>query len=180
MPIYTRTGDKGKTSLFGGSRVFKSDIRVETYGTIDELNSMLGLTIVFLTKKSEDPIKQELEHVQQDLFNIGSVLATPGINSINGFEKRIKEFEELIDLLTIQLPQLQNFILPGGGEAGALLHVARTITRRAERCIVSLMQQEEVDVRIVMYINRLSDLLFTMARFVNCNEYRKETVWKKK
>ena len=180
MPIYTRTGDKGKTSLFGGSRVFKSDIRVETYGTIDELNSMLGLTIVFLTKKSEDPIKQELEHVQQDLFNIGSVLATPGINSIKGLEKRIKEFEELIDLLTIQLPQLQNFILPGGGEAGALLHVARTITRRAERCIVSLMQQEEVDVRIVMYINRLSDLLFTMARFVNCKEHRKETVWKKK
>jgi cob(I)alamin adenosyltransferase len=178
MAIYTRTGDKGKTSLFGGSRVLKSDIRVEAYGTIDELNSMLGFKIVFLDKKSVMTLKQELEHIQQDLFAIGSALATPGANSVNGLDLRIKEFEMLIDALTDQLPQLQNFILPGGGEAGSLLHIARTITRRAERCIVALMQQEEVDSGILMYFNRLSDLLFTMARYANNLEKKKETIWK--
>ena len=179
MAIYTRTGDKGKTSLFDGTRVLKSHVRVETYGTIDELNSLIGAAVARI-KKQESGIKKELEKIQHDLFAIGSALATPHAMPVIGLETRPADFEKLIDEMTAKLPELKNFILPGGSIAGSLLHVARTVARRAERKIVALVQKEDVDTAIVIYLNRLSDLLFTMARFVNHLEKQKETVWRKK
>jgi cob(I)alamin adenosyltransferase len=179
MPIYTRTGDKGKTALFDGTRVLKSHIRVETYGTIDELNSMIGVAIAHLKPSFAKP-KAELEEIQHDLFAIGSALATPDPLPIEGLENRPKDFEKLIDRLTSRMPELKNFILPGGGKIGAFLHMARTITRRAERQLVSLMEKEEVDPAISIYLNRLSDLLFTMARYANFVEKKKEITWKKR
>lgn len=179
MPIYTRTGDKGKTSLFDGTRVLKSHVRVEAYGTIDELNSMLGAAASQL-KTKDVKLKTELEQIQHDLFAIGSALATPAPLPVIGLAERSKEFEKVIDGLTAKLPELTQFILPGGSRAGSLLHVARTITRRAERQLVALMQEEEIDQAIIVYVNRLSDLLFTAARFANYTEKKKEIVWIKK
>ena len=182
MPIYTRTGDKGKTSLFDGTRVLKSDKRVETYGTIDELNSTIGVAIAEIKDlriKIKD-VTDELEKIQHDLLDIGSTLATPHPMPVVGLEDRPKEFEALIDTMTSKMPELKAFILPGGGKAGAQLHVCRTIARRAERQLVALTQKEKVDRTIITYINRLSDLLFTMARYVNYVEKKKEIIWIKK
>ena len=179
MPIYTRTGDKGKTSLFDGTRVLKSDKRVDTYGTIDELNSMIGAAISQL-KTRESKVTNELQNIQHDLLDIGSALATPHPMPVEGLEKRPKEFEKLIDDFTKKMPEITYFILPGGGKAGSFLHVCRTITRRAERQLVALMQKEKIDTEIVTYLNRLSDLLFTMARYVNHIEKKKEIKWIKK
>lgn len=182
MPIYTRTGDKGKTSLFDGTRVLKSHKRVETYGTIDELNSTIGVAnaeIKGLRIRLKN-ITDELEKMQHDLFEIGSTLATPHPMPVEGLENRPKEFEKIIDSLTKKMPELKEFILPGGGKAGSHLHVCRTIARRAERQLVALMQKEEIDPMIVMYLNRLSDLLFTLARYVNYKEKKKEVKWIKK
>src|SRR5258708_8510387 len=179
MPIYSRTGDKGKTSLFDGTRVLKSHDRVNTYGTIDELNSMIGVVIAHLTTKNKEQ-KKELEKIQHDLLDIGSALATPHPMPVVGLENRPKEFEKLIDDMTKKMPELKAFILPGGGKAGSLLHVSRTIVRRAERQLVALMQKEKVDDAIVIYLNRLSDLFFTMARYVNYVEKKKEITWIKK
>lgn len=182
MPIYTRTGDKGTTSLFDKTRVLKSNDRVESYGTIDELNSMIGAVIAHLrrSKKQELRIKEELEQIQNDLLEIGSSLANPKSLPIKGLNIRPADFEKLIDKMTAKIPELKNFILPGGSKAGSLLHIARTIARRAERRIVHLIQTEDIDQDVVIYVNRLSDLLFTMARFVNHNEKKKETKWIKK
>lgn len=182
MPIYTRTGDKGKTSLFDGTRVLKSHKRVDTYGTIDELNSMIGAALAEIKslKVKITNIPDELEKIQHDLLDIGSALATPHPMPVVGLEKRPIEFEQLIDTMTKKMPELKSFILPGGGKAGSLLHVARTIARRAERQLVALMQKEKFDYSIVRYLNRLSDLLFTMARYVNYKEKKKETKWIKK
>lgn len=178
MPIYTRKGDKGLTSLYGGKRVLKSQIRVDAYGTIDELNSVLGLVVAQLSS-NQGSLKQELEAIQTDLFDLGSNLANPTASPISWLEQRVKAFEELVDTLTAELPALTNFILPGGGVSGATLHQARTVCRRAERRLVALLQEEHVDPLLVKYINRLSDLLFTMARFVNHQEKKKETIWTK-
>jgi len=185
MPIYTRTGDKGQTSLFGGKRVLKSDKRVDAYGTVDELNTFIGVTLNELSGNpdqeiSVETIKKELDQIQNDLFEIGSALATPSSMPINDLENRVKKFEQLIDKLTVQMPVLQNFILPGGGKTGSLLHIDRAISRRAERRVIALMQAEYIDQGIVIYLNRLSDLLFTMARFMNYHEEQKEVVWKKR
>ena len=182
MPIYTRTGDKGTTSLFDATRVLKSSERVETYGTIDELNSVIGVAIAELGTQNQElrTVSDELEQIQRDLLEIGAALANPKALPIKGLNKRPTDFEKLIDKMTDKLPELKNFILPGGGKAGSLLHIARTIARRAERRIVGLIQNEKVDQDIVIYVNRLSDLLFTMSRFVNHQENKKETVWKKK
>jgi cob(I)alamin adenosyltransferase len=152
---------------------------VETYGTIDELNSTLGLVISHLKTKSTK-LKGELQKIQHDLFAIGSALATPAALPVIGLDTRPKDFEKLIDKMTAKMPEIKYFILPGGGRAGSLLHVARTITRRAERQLVTLIQKEEVDQAIIIYLNRLSDLLFTMARFVNYLEKKKEIKWIKK
>lgn len=179
MPIYTRTGDKGLTSLFDQTRVLKSHNRVEAYGTIDELNSLLGAAISQL-ENQEEFIKDELERVQHDLLEIGAALANPKAIPVKALKNRPTDFEKLMDRMTAKMPELRNFILPGGGKAGSLLHVARTVARKAERRIVGLIQDEEVDRDIVIYVNRLSDLLFTMARFVNHTENKKETKWIKK
>lgn len=177
MKIYTRTGDKGKTSLFDGKRVLKSDKKVETYGTIDELNSAIGAASAFIKVRL---INKELEEIQNDLLEIGSSLAVSTTLSVDQLKNRPVEFEKLIDKLTKQLPPLNQFILPGGGKGGSLLHVARTIARRAERHVVGLSKSENVDDIIIIYLNRLSDLLFTMARFVNYKESQREKIWKKK
>jgi cob(I)alamin adenosyltransferase len=176
-PIYTRGGDKGKTSLFDGKRVWKFDVKVETYGTIDELNSMIGLASSFIKIPK---INKELEEIQNDLLEIGSSLAVSSTLPAPQIARRPTEFEKLIDELTKQIPPLTQFILPGGGKGGASLQVARTIARRAERRIVDLARKEEIDEVIIIYLNRLSDLLFTMARFVNYKEKQKEKIWKKK
>jgi cob(I)alamin adenosyltransferase len=182
MPIYTRTGDKGKTSLFDGTRVLKSDKRVESYGTIDELNSNIGVAIAEIKdlRLKIKEITDELEKIQHDLLEIGSTLATPHPMPVVGLQNRPKEFEAFIDKMTNKMPELKAFILPGGGKAGSYLHVCRTIARRAERQLVVLMQKEKVDRTIITYINRLSDLLFTMARYVNYVEKKKEIKWIKK
>lgn len=179
MPIYTRTGDKGLTSLFDSTRVSKSSERVETYGTIDELNSLIGSVIAHM-ENSDDFVKKELEKIQNDLLEIGASLANPKSLSIKELKNRPTDFEEQIDKMTDKLPELKNFILPGGGKAGSLLHVARTTARKAERRIVGLLQSENIDQDIVIYVNRLSDLLFTMARYVNHLENKKEIKWSKK
>lgn len=183
MKIYTRTGDKGTTGLFGGTRVRKDDTRIEAIGSIDELNSAIGIAIAHNSK-----FKTELERIQGDLFEIGAVLATPTRQRIKErrvheeFGKhlagRVEEFEQLIDLLTSQLSPLRSFILPGGSKGGAVLHLARSIGRRAERRVAVLSQREHVSDEIIIYMNRLSDLLFTMARFVNKQKRIPETPWK--
>lgn len=191
MPIYTRTGDKGKTSLFGGKRVLKSNIRVDTYGTIDELNSAIGVVIAGIANRpakagssaSRDKsqianVQKELLQIQHDLFAIGAYLANPKAGAVKSLSGRVKEFEKMIDAQTKKMPELKNFILPGGGMIGAQLHQARTVARRAERQLVALMQKEALDEKVIIYINRLSDLLFSTARFVNHNEKKKETIWK--
>jgi cob(I)alamin adenosyltransferase len=179
MPIYTKTGDKGTTSLFGGVRVPKNNIRVETYGTVDELNSLLGVVVSQIENHENEA--EKLQIIQRDLLDIGSRLANPAKPLEESFvaylEERITLFEKDIDTYTEQLPPLRNFILPGGGQAGALLHLARTVTRRVERRIITLSQSENVDSVIVKYFNRLSDLLFTMSRFINHKEKKAETIW---
>ncbi len=173
MPIYTRKGDKGQTALFTGLKVFKNHLRVEAYGTIDELNSVIGM----IDPKAVSIIK-ELSKIQNDLFLIGSILANPQNKKVNWLEKRVLEFENLIDKLTLEMPKLANFILPGGGKSGAMLHFARTVSRRAERMVVSLSKKEKVDDDILMYLNRLSDLFFTMARYENFKQKKKEIIWR--
>jgi cob(I)alamin adenosyltransferase len=175
--IYTKAGDKGKTSLFDEKKVYKSDRKVETYATLDELNSSIGAASPFIKIKL---INKELEEIQNDLLEIGSSLAVSQTLPIPQLIKRPEEFEKLIDKLTSQMPELTQFILPGGGRGGALLHVARTLARRAERRVVELSRKEEIDPVILVYLNRLSDLLFTFARYVNFKEKKKEKVWRKK
>lgn len=185
--IYTRTGDKGTTGLYGGKRVSKDNLRVEAYGAIDELNSAIGLTIAQIRNPKLE-IRKELSKIQNDLFEVAAVLATPARGRVkekriheqftSHLTKRVLEFEKLIDSLTSKLSPLNSFILPGGGKAGAMLHLARSISRRAERRIVSLAKIEEVNSEIIIYMNRLSDLLFTIARYVNFIEKKKETIWK--
>lgn len=176
MPIYTRTGDKGKTGLLNGQRVSKADLRIEALGAIDELNSATG--VVLSIKYLVLSIRRELIEIQNDLLTIGSTLAnlvSQG-ESLQSLRGRVIEFEDFIDRLTLQMPKLGNFILPGGGKTGALLHLTRAICRRAEREVVKLNAKEKIDGNIIVYLNRLSDLLFTMARFVNFKEKRKEQV----
>ncbi len=179
MPIYTRTGDKGKTSLFDGTRVPKYHVRVGAYGTIDELNSVIGVAIAQLGTKNKE-LRTELEGIQHDLFEIGSALAMPHPLPVEGVDGRVGEFEKLIDKMTGKLPDLKNFILPGGGLTGAHLHIARTVARRAERAVIKMSGKEKIDKNIVIYLNRLSDLLFTMARYANSLEKKKEKIWVKR
>ena len=173
MPIYTKTGDGGQTGLFSGKRVSKASLRIEAIGTVDELNSVIGLTIS-LTADRE--IKKELIEIQKDLFVIGGALANP-LQKVKLLE-RTKEFENQIDKMTKKLPPLFNFILPGGGIGGSTLHIARTVCRRTERRIVELSKKEKVQSDIVIYINRLSDLFLTMSRFINHLEKKEEIIWK--
>ena len=174
MSVYTRTGDKGKTSLYQGKRVSKASLRIQAIGTIDELNSVIGIAVS--TFKVKNPkLKANLLKIQSDLFEIGAALANPS-SKVN-LEPKVKEFELEIDKLDKKLPELKNFILPGGSLTGANLHLARTVARRAERRITELSEKERVDEGIIIYLNRLSDFLFMTARFINYKEKKKETLW---
>ncbi|HEY8849028.1 MAG TPA: cob(I)yrinic acid a,c-diamide adenosyltransferase [Thermoanaerobaculia bacterium] len=170
MKIYTRTGDSGETSLFGGSRVAKNDPRIEAYGTIDELNSTVG---VARASWPSSPIDKQLGAIQSDLFDIGAHLAAPGNDRFAGVEpRRIEELERAIDAMESELPPLTSFIIPGGSLAAAQLHVARTVCRRAERRVVALE-----DTATVAYLNRLSDYLFVAARYANRGHGVPDTPW---
>lgn len=170
MKIYTKTGDKGTTSLIYGQRVAKNDLRVEAYGTCDEANSMIGLALTYINKENfhgKESLEKVYHKIQTILFHVGAELATPKGKEVKWSvaPDHIEELEKQIDEWNGQLTELTNFILPGGHSAGAAFHVARTITRRAERCAVSL--GDEVNPLVLAYLNRLSDLLFVTARYVN-------------
>lgn len=178
MKLYTRTGDTGETSLFGKARISKADARVDAYGEVDELGAWLG----FVRTHEIDPdLDEALLRIQRDLFALGAQLADPSEKLSERLTKAfladadVKRLEDLIDRLDAEVPPLSHFILSGGGPAGAALHVARTICRRAERRIVALAPP--VDAVLVRYVNRLSDLLFAMARATNHRSSRPETAW---
>ncbi len=182
MPIYTKTGDKGKTSLFSGKRVYKDDLRVETYGTLDELNSVIGLVLSYKNKnlKKDKIITQTLFDVQSTLFYIGSYFADlPDTVSDIDFSEKLKTFEKSIDFVMKEMPIFNSFILPGGGTRGATLHVARTLARRLERLIIKLHRKQKVAPEVIQYINRLSDVLFAFARYSNFLEGKKESIWER-
>ena len=176
--IYTRTGDKGETGLVGGARVSKDSIRVEAYGNVDELNSVIGIVRASLNDKELDGL---LAEIQNDLFVVGSDLASVGEPQQRGVprisKERIVAMERTIDRFEAELTPLKSFILPSGGVSGSLLHNARTVARRAERRIVTLGKVEAVNGQLVPYMNRLSDLLFVMARVANHRENKPETEW---
>jgi cob(I)alamin adenosyltransferase len=178
VKLYTRTGDTGETSLFGKARISKADARVDAYGEVDELGAWLG----FVRTHEIDPdLDEALLRIQRDLFALGAQLADPSEKLSERLTKAfladadVKRLEDLIDRLDAEVPPLSHFILSGGGPAGAALHVARTICRRAERRIVALAPP--VDALLVRYVNRLSDLLFAMARATNHRSSRPETAW---
>jgi cob(I)alamin adenosyltransferase len=179
--IYTRTGDKGETGLVGGSRVSKDSVRVDAYGSVDELNSVLGVVRAFLNDTELDGLLAEL---QSDLFVVGADLAsTPQSQqrSIPRISKeKIEAMEKTIDKFEGELSPLKAFILPSGGVAGSLLHNARTVARRAERRMVTLSRTEPINEQLLPYMNRLSDLLFVMARTANRRENKPETEWHSK
>jgi len=177
--IYTKTGDKGTTALFGGTRVSKASLRVDAYGTVDELNSVLGVVISLLPANDKE-VSREITQIQHDLFEIGANLADPKSKEISYLDDRVGEMEKSIDTMTSEIPPLTQFILPGGGKSGALLHVARTVARRCERRVVELGESEELKQNIKRYFNRLSDLLFTLARYINMREKKEEIKWTKK
>jgi cob(I)alamin adenosyltransferase len=163
--VYTKAGDKGQTSLVGGARVSKASLRVDAYGDVDELSSVIGLARAHM---HNDEIDELLGLVQNDLFTLGADLASPseiGVPRID--ESFITRLEELADRFLAQLEPLKEFILPGGSEAGASLHLARTVARRAERRAVALSETEQINPQTIVYLNRLSDLLFVLARVVN-------------
>jgi cob(I)alamin adenosyltransferase len=179
--IYTRTGDEGETGLFGGGRVPKSHPRVRAYGEVDELNAVLGWAIARLPE-SEPQVRGRLTTVQGDLFTLGAHLATPdGAPARQHIPQlpvdRPAAFEQWIDEAEEELEPLRSFILPGGSEAGAALHLARTVCRRAERHVVELAAETAIDGAILIYLNRLSDLLFDLARLVNRRAEVPETPW---
>ncbi|MEK6981870.1 MAG: cob(I)yrinic acid a,c-diamide adenosyltransferase [Candidatus Micrarchaeota archaeon] len=177
MPIYTKTGDLGQTSLLGGERVSKSDARVSACGDTDELNACIGVILSFSEDKQ---IAEQLQEIQKDLFTIGAHLASKKaavplpILPLH----RISQMEEHMDKIEEELGPLRNFILPGGSKTGALLHLARAICRRAERNIIVLNELEKVNENIVIYLNRLSDYLFMLARKSNKNDKVEEIIWK--
>jgi cob(I)alamin adenosyltransferase len=181
MKIYTKGGDKGETGLFGGDRITKNSERIEAYGTIDELNSFIGLTITEV--KSED-IKNLLQTIQNRLFTVGSDLATllNEKNQKHNIRRVPKEFfeetEKQIDKFDEQLKPLQNFIIPGGTKSAALLNICRTICRRAERRVVALNESTGIGDNIIIFLNRLSDLFFVLARYENMISGIPDTIWK--
>ncbi len=182
MKIYTRTGDDGTTGLFGGGRVSKSNLRVEAYGTVDELNSVLGVARTCLKDQELDEI---LAQLQEELFTLGADLATPITPKGDGpYTMRIQEgsaanLETIIDRCEADLEPLKNFILPGGTPAAAQIHLSRTICRRAERLTVALLENDtKLNAEILIYLNRLSDLLFVLGRWANHRASHPETPWK--
>lgn len=170
MKIYTKSGDKGETSLVYGQRVLKTDARVEAYGTCDEANSIIGMALSYIPNEAKWKELLGIFHVvQTKLFHVGAELATPAGKQVGWpiAEEDIAFLEETIDRWDSTLPPLTNFVLPGGSPAGSTLHVARTVARRAERKAIAIQQEEEVNPIVIKYLNRLSDFLFVAARFVN-------------
>lgn len=181
MKIYTKTGDKGQTSLFDGTRLSKDDIRIEAYGTVDELNSNLGLLISLLPNFPIEEVEFLIE-IQRDLFVIGSYLATP-FDKINLLKLKeidvtlISKLEIAMDTMDSQLKELKSFILPGGSQSIAVCHICRTVCRRAERRVVTLASMDTINENLIIYLNRLSDYFFTMSRFIAFKSNIKETIW---
>jgi cob(I)alamin adenosyltransferase len=181
MKIYTKTGDQGQTGLFGGGRVSKDDPRVEAYGDVDELNAVLGLARALEMMPRIDEV---LVPIQRDLFSIGALLSTPDLEKMHDHlakaqvdDGRIRELEQAIDACDRELEPLRAFIVPGGTSKAAALHVARTVCRRAERRVIHLQRNVEIPQIVVIYLNRLSDLLFTLARVANTRAGAGEVTW---
>ncbi len=171
--IYTRAGDAGTTSFLGGERVSKDDLRIEVYGTFDELNSVLGVVRGLL---GAGFLFQAVEQIQHDLFTVCAELATASeeiATTPHVLPLHVRRLEQWIDGLEEQLPKQTSFILPGGSSAGSFLHVARAVCRRAERCLVHLSKTQKISPEVLQYVNRLSDLLFIMARFAN-KDYKEQ------
>jgi len=172
--VVTKTGDKGDTALIGGQRVSKGSIRVSAYGEVDELNSLLGLASAHLTDSECIDLIQEIQH---RLFTVGADLASPECVEVPRVcEKHVERLEAMMEALMDDLPPLEEFILPGGGAGGATLHLARTVARRAERTAVLLHHESEINPLAIIFLNRLSDLLFVMARVANKRENQPETL----
>lgn len=190
MKIYTKAGDKGETGLFGGGRVRKDHPRIASYGSVDELNVVIGWVVAAIGAVKSPalaaPFSVLLEKIQNDLFDIGAVLATPDRKKLQDrggtfvTEGDTQALEAAIDAMEEGLPPLKTFILPGGSELAARCHLARTVCRRAEREIVSLADREPVDAEILAYINRLSDYFFVLARWANKSEGVADKEWKKR
>ncbi len=176
MKIYTKTGDAGETGMFGGGRVPKDDPRVRAYGEVDELNAWIGFVIAIHLPTFESNV---LQTIQRDLFSIGAELATPDPAKLRTQldPATVGELERFIDSYDPKLKPLKNFILPGGSPKGAALHVARTVCRRAERAVVTLARSHQINPLIINYLNRLSDLLFVLARAVNMQTGHDDIAW---
>lgn len=170
--IYTRTGDQGTTGLGDGSRVSKDSLRVTAYGTTDELNSVIGMV---LAHDLPERVKMVLNEIQHHLFDLGGELCIPGHESLT--EKHVSWLEKQLDQFNENLPVLKDFILPGGGHAASACHLARTVCRRAERCVISLGAEETLPSQSVIYLNRLSDLLFVIARVLARHDNGSEVLW---
>ncbi|WP_268542721.1 cob(I)yrinic acid a,c-diamide adenosyltransferase [Candidatus Nitrosotenuis cloacae] len=177
MKIYTKTGDDGSTGLQGGKRVSKSDLRILAYGAVDEINSCLGIT---LANGADSDVAELLTRIQNELFVAGSDLSNPDLSNTKTriTESMIESMEKSIDRFEEELTPLANFILPGGNKAAAYLHLARTVTRRAETLVVALSEQERINPICQRYLNRLSDLLFVLARVANRRDGTGDVVWK--
>lgn len=180
MKIYTKTGDAGKTSLIGGTKVLKSDLRIDAYGTVDELNSYIGLISDF---SQNNHAKDILKEIQDRLFTIGSELACDpdkktkmAIPDLH--ESDVQLLEKEIDKMDEELPLMKNFILPGGLPAVSFIHIGRCVCRRAERCCVKLNEKETENDLVIKYLNRLSDYLFTLARYTSLENNAPEVIWK--
>ena len=176
MKIYTKTGDAGTTGLQGGNRISKSSSRIITYGSIDEINSILGIV---LSQKVDDDLKQLFTKLQNDLFIIGSDLSKPDLpDSVNRATPEMVEFlENMIDKYENQLDPLSNFILPGGSYLAALIHLSRTVTRRAETQLIKLSDEVEINKICKIYLNRLSDLFFVLSRIINKRNNIPDIIW---
>jgi cob(I)alamin adenosyltransferase len=186
--VYTRTGDKGETALVGGKRVPKDSPRIEAYGTIDELNSIVGLVRAFNDEKlnvgeAHRFLDLALRQIQDELFDLGSELATPQEAVYEAMyrigEREVKKIEQLIDECQKDLEPLKSFVLPGGGKIGAYLHQCRTVCRRAEREILRLSRVEELNEWILKYVNRLSDLFFVLSRWISKQTGESEYLWQR-
>jgi cob(I)alamin adenosyltransferase len=171
--IYTRTGDDGSTGLGDGSRVPKDSPRVAAYGTTDELNSTIGM--VLACDGVPEAVREVLSQVQQELFDLGGELCIPGMETMN--DAHVEHLEQVLDRFNADLPRLKEFILPGGGMAGACCHLARTVCRRAERAVVTLAREDSVRPQVRRYLNRLSDLLFVLARVLARGSGHGEVLW---
>lgn len=173
MPIYTKTGDQGETSLFGGQRVRKSSDLVQAYGSVDELNSWVGVVVASVDNAHQ---KEFLEKIQSDLFIIGGNLAG-WETDLSVLPTRVTEMEVEIDAMEESLTPMRNFILPGGSMAAAQIHVTRSVVRRVERLVVALAETQSVNPIIMQYLNRLSDLFFVLARFINKERHVEDIPW---